>query len=106
MDKFRKIFCVLFRHSNIETNCMGYILCGRCGEQMGDVIAGAYKNPRNVGEFCGCEECKINYAQLTWLDFFLVPKHILKNTRESLVVDREKERRETWKKLKESVRKN
>lgn len=74
MNKMRAIFCVLFGHSNILTNCLGYINCGRCKEQLGDTLAGAYTNSRAVMVGHNCETCRENYKKLTWRDKFLIPK--------------------------------
>jgi hypothetical protein len=35
VNTFRLIFCAVFRHSRLLTNCFGYKYCARCGEQLG-----------------------------------------------------------------------
>jgi hypothetical protein len=74
MKKIKAIFCVLFGHSNIEKSCFGYISCSRCDTQLGDTIAGAYKNPLCVGVECACQQCELNWDKLTWKDKFLAPR--------------------------------
>ncbi len=74
MNKLRAIFCALFRHSNIVTNCMGYKYCGRCGCLIGDTLAGAWSNSKAVIVGHNCETCRENYERLTWRDKLLLPK--------------------------------
>jgi hypothetical protein len=74
MEKLKKVFCALFRHSNIETVCFGYHSCARCGEQLGDSLAGAYQNKNVVGVRCDCDECRKNYAAMGFMDTFLSKK--------------------------------
>lgn len=83
MDKFRKILCIYLGHSNIVSNCMGYISCGRCRDQIGDALGGVWSNELAVGMDHGCKECRANFKRATWKDRFLLPK-------------------ETWDRLKES----
>ena len=37
-----KIYCIKNEHAKYATNCMGYIYCGRCGEQIGDTLMGIF----------------------------------------------------------------
>ena len=71
--KFRAIICVLFRHSNIVTNCFGYKYCGRCGVLVGDSLGGVYANPDAVMVGHDCQTCFDNYARMTWVDWWLAP---------------------------------
>jgi len=71
--KFLLIFCVLFGHSNIVSSCMGYVSCGRCGTQMGDTLAGSYRNSKAVFVGHNCDICKANYKKLTWKDKLFCP---------------------------------
>lgn len=73
MEKLRAVFCVLFRHSNILECFFGYISCARCGYQVGDTIAGCYRNELMVGLDCPCKSCEANLSKLTWKDTFLSP---------------------------------
>ena len=72
MSKIKKIFCVLFGHSMIVSNCMGYISCGRCDQQIGDTLASIYNLEGHVIIGHNCKACKKNYKKLTWKDKFLV----------------------------------
>jgi len=71
--KIKKIFCAIFRHSRIESNCMGYKYCGRCGEQTGDSLVGVWDGKDKVLIGHNCPNCFKNYKQCTWIDKFLVP---------------------------------
>ena len=42
MNKLKRIWCVLFGHSNKVNLCFGYVYCNFCGEQIGDCLAGCY----------------------------------------------------------------
>jgi hypothetical protein len=67
------MFCIFFGHSNIISNCFGYVYCGRCGEQTRDTLSGYYRNPKAVVIGHNCDTCKANYKKLTWKDKFLTP---------------------------------
>jgi hypothetical protein len=70
----RKIYCARHGHSNVIGNCFGYISCGRCGDQIGDTLAGCYSNDKAVlvGHFC--KTCTENAKKLTKHDLALLPK--------------------------------
>ncbi len=73
-EKARAIFCVLFGHSRIQTSCLGYWYCGRCGQQLGDTLASVY----TIGDLVNlnhsnCLTCEHNRKHLTWKDKFLIP---------------------------------
>lgn len=76
--KFATIFCAVFRHSHIVTNCMWYKNCGRCGEQLGDqLMRGLQSGPGGyfqAGQSCKCSDCRQAFETLTWLDRFMAPK--------------------------------
>lgn len=74
MTKLGAIFCVFFRHSNIQNGFMGEFTCGRCGAWVGDSLAGSYKNPNLVIIDHNCKLCRENYQRLNWKDKFLAPK--------------------------------
>lgn len=82
LEKRRKIFCVTHRHSNVITSCFGYIYCARCGQQIGDTLAGCYENASAVLVDHGCEECKANAKKLTRHDTALLPPAHLKCVKE------------------------
>jgi hypothetical protein len=73
MKKLKKILCVFIGHSNIEDVFWGYHTCGRCGEQLGDSLGGAYQNNRAVIIGHNCGTCRKNYKKLTWRDKLLTP---------------------------------
>jgi len=73
MKKIKAIFCAILRHSRIHKNCMGYKYCGRCGEQVGDSLAGVYSGKDTVIVGHNCPACLKNYKKMNWVDKFLVP---------------------------------
>ena len=72
-ESIAKLFCVWFGHSDILHGFFGYMSCGRCGEQVGDSLGGAYTNSRAVIVGHDCEHCRANYKRLTWKDKFMAP---------------------------------
>jgi hypothetical protein len=77
-EKFKQIFCVVFRHSDILDGCFGYMSCARCGQQLGDTLGGAYNNPRCAIVGHNCKHCRKNYAKMGWMDRFLCPNPLKK----------------------------
>lgn len=73
-DRLRNLVCAVFRHSNLEDSCWGYVSCARCGAQLGDTLAGCYSNSRQVGISCDCTACRENLKRLTFIDTFLAKK--------------------------------
>ncbi len=73
-EKLRRIMCALFRHSNIEDVCFGYHYCARCGDEVGDSLAGIYGNSEVVGIGCDCELCRYRYSHMGLVDTFLTKK--------------------------------
>ena len=73
MEKLKAVFCALFGHSRIQSGCFGYWYCGRCGQQLGDSLAGAYSVKDFVIIGHGCDKCRANYKKCTWKDKFLTP---------------------------------
>ena len=71
--QIKHIVCTLIGHSNIETICIGYHYCGRCGNQVGDTLAGAYTNGKMVIINHNCPTCRENYKKMGWRDKFMVP---------------------------------
>ena len=67
------VVCSLVGHSNIQSYCLGYYSCGRCGEQIGDNMCGNYSNAKNVVVIDhNCKTCRKNYKKLTWKDKLFV----------------------------------
>lgn len=73
-EKLQRILCAVFRHSNLENDFWGQVTCGRCGDILGDTLAGCYRNPKQVGIGCDCDKCRENYQRLTFIDTFLAEK--------------------------------
>lgn len=80
-DKLAAIFCAVFRHSHLVTNCMGYKNCARCGAQLGDSI-GSIGLPTGPGlyfqidQVCNCDSCRQSFDTLTWVDKFMCPRPV------------------------------
>jgi hypothetical protein len=75
------LFCALFRHSHLVTNCFGYKHCARCKVLLGDSLGGAGlpTGPGGyfqIGQSCNCEECRQAFDSLTWIDKFMCPKAV------------------------------
>lgn len=92
--KLRALVCALLRHSNIESCCMGYISCARCGQQVGDTLAGCYRNPLQVGTDCACEACEANVPKLKFADVFLTPMPAWLGNAQTFRDGKEKSRKE------------
>ena len=58
MSKFKKIFCVICRHSRIISMCFGYVYCARCKDQIGDILGGIFDRTNSVIVDHGCKKCK------------------------------------------------
>lgn len=67
----KAVVCALIGHSKIVTTCMGYIYCGRCGEQTGDSLAGSSSTKDNVIVGHDCPVCRANFAKCDWRDTFM-----------------------------------
>jgi len=68
MGKFHNVFCALFGHSKIVSMCWGYVSCGRCGQQLGDKLCGAYDTEDKVVIGHNCDICRANYKKLRLRD--------------------------------------
>ena len=68
-----EIVCALIGHSEIVEVCWGYWTCGRCIEQLGDSLGGAYSNTVAVIVGHNCKVCRKNYKALTWKDKLYCP---------------------------------
>lgn len=73
LDTKKKIVCAMIGHSNIQTTCFGYVYCGRCGDQVGDVLGSCYTNDKQVIVGHNCQTCQDNYEKLTWKDKLFAP---------------------------------
>ena len=72
-EEARNVVCALVGHSNIQNGCFGYFTCARCGEQVGDSLAGTYQNDNIVIIGHDCDICRANARRLRWQDTFLAP---------------------------------
>lgn len=72
-EQRNKLVCALVGHSKIQHAFLGQFTCGRCGEIMGDALAGCYcaKDVVIIGH--NCKTCKENYKKLTWKDKLFAP---------------------------------
>lgn len=73
MEKLKAVFCALFGHSRIITQCFGYLHCARCEAQIGDTLGGASSAVNNVILYHDCPTCREAAKTLTWRDRMLVP---------------------------------
>ncbi len=78
-EKRNAVVCALLGHSKIQTHCWGYFSCARCGEQVGDSLAGAYKADKVVVVGHNCKTCRENFAALPWEDILFTPDPFSKN---------------------------
>jgi len=72
-EERNKLVCVLIGHSNIQTACFGYFNCARCGDQLGDNLAGVYNATGCVILDHNCKTCRANYKKLDWKDKLYCP---------------------------------
>jgi ribosomal protein L37AE/L43A len=72
-DAAKRVVCALIGHSNIQSQWIGYWYCGRCGDQVGDSLGGAYSSAEIVLIGHNCATCQKNFSKLTWKDTFLAP---------------------------------
>ena len=101
--KLASIFCAIFRHSHLVTNCIGYKYCARCGAQLGDSIGGTgLPVPPHflIGQTCQCDNCQKAFDGLTWLDRFMCPKAEFPT--DEYVASEKKKKRELFEALKAS----
>lgn len=57
---FAAVICTLHGHAAVERGCFGYWHCDRCGEQVGDSLAGSHTVPVIVGH--DCADCRKAWA--------------------------------------------
>jgi len=62
------VICSIIGHSKIISISFSYVYCARCGEQIGDRLAGVYNTTKKVIVGHNCEICRKNYEALTWED--------------------------------------
>ena len=70
-EQRKSIVCSLVGHSRIQSACFGYYYCGRCGDQVGDALGGAYDARDVVIVGHDCSVCRDNYEKLDWKHTYL-----------------------------------
>ncbi len=55
-----RIYCVKYGHASFGTTFFGYVYCGRCDEQIGDMLGSVFSEADSFA-FVGCKEspCKV-----------------------------------------------
>ena len=69
----KRVICAVVGHSKIQTHCFGYYNCARCGEQVGDTLAGVYDPSDAVVVGHNCDQCHVNFDKLDWKHKFMTP---------------------------------
>ena len=59
-----QIYCVKNGHAKIVEMCFGYVNCKRCGDQIGDTLAGVFDLSTYVLDQHDCDQCQLNYRKL------------------------------------------
>lgn len=67
-EQRNSVVCSIIGHSRIISMCFGYVHCARCGEQIGDRLAGVYDTTDSVIVGHDCETCHKNFDALNWED--------------------------------------
>jgi len=63
-----QIYCVTHGHADYIWNCFGYVHCGRCGEQIGDRLAGVFDTTNKIWVGHKCDTCDGLKKKLSSLD--------------------------------------
>jgi len=66
-----RIYCIKKGHADYVTMFFGYVYCGRCGDQIGDRLAGIYDTRKKAIIGCkkkNCKECGAIIKKLSPLD--------------------------------------
>ncbi len=81
LQKRRAILCIRLGHPKVVHSCFGYITCARCGEQLGDNLAGGGVDlTKHVVVGHKCEQCQRNARALRPSDRWLLPKEARADT--------------------------
>ena len=78
-EQNRKIYCVKHGHAKYITNCFGYVYCGRCGQQIGDQLAGCFDSSNYLLISCPCKICNKIRRTLSKYDLRIVKELEAKN---------------------------
>jgi len=63
-----QIYCIKHGHADFISTFFGYVYCGRCGEQIGDQLAGIFDTTDKILVNHKCEKCKKAKRKLSALD--------------------------------------
>lgn len=63
-----QIYCVKHGHADYIWNFFGYVHCGRCGEQIGDRLAGVFDTTDKIFVGHKCDTCNKLKKKLSSLD--------------------------------------
>lgn len=63
-----KIYCIKYGHGMYFTNCFGYASCGRCGEHIGDSLAGIFDGAGMALVGHECDTCENAFKSLSDID--------------------------------------
>jgi len=69
-----QIYCVNHGHANFVWSCFGYVHCGRCGEQIGDTLAGIFSGAGMVVVGHDCSTCTDARKTLSKLDVTILER--------------------------------
>lgn len=69
-----QIYCVKHGHANYFWSFFGYAHCGRCGEQIGDNLAGIFDGKGKVLVGHDCDECTLAISKLSQLDLGILKR--------------------------------
>lgn len=76
-----RIYCVKNGHASYISHCFGYIHCGRCGDQIGDQLAGCFDTTNMITIGHNCDLCNKLKNDLSELDKQIL--HRLENSKDS-----------------------
>lgn len=105
MSSLRATVCAWWGHSHMATQFFGEQYCARCGQQIGDSLAGMGRTDiLFVGDSAhDCPECRERATKMTWRDTFLTP-HKIPDFDSELTIPQQKEKsREMMEDLKRSI---
>ena len=63
-----QIYCIKHGHADYIWNFFGYVHCGRCGEQIGDTLAGVFDTTNKIFVGHKCKTCSKLKKKLSSLD--------------------------------------
>ena len=69
-----KIYCIKHGHAKYITKFFGYVYCGRCGEQIGDQLAGIFDTRDLMVIGHRCKVCNKIRKSLSKMDLKIVER--------------------------------